>query len=72
MAHHIERCAALYMHLICTALYVCMRFIIVKKSSVMWFRVSRCSTGLSYPSMYIYQWCRVNCDQETKVFGVYI
>ena len=31
MAHYIERCAALYMHLICTAVCVCMRFITIKK-----------------------------------------
>ena len=29
MAHHIERCAALCMHLICT-IFMCMRFITVK------------------------------------------
>ena len=30
MAHYIERCAALYMHLICTGACICMRFITVK------------------------------------------
>ena len=30
---YIERCAALYVHMICTAVCVCMRFIIVKKLS---------------------------------------
>ena len=34
MAHYIERCAALYMHLICTAVCVCMRFITVKNAAV--------------------------------------
>ena len=34
MAHYIERCAALYMHLICTAVCICMRFITVKKKQV--------------------------------------
>ena len=27
LAHYIERCAALYMHLICTAVHTCMRLL---------------------------------------------
>ena len=30
VADYIERCAALYMHLICTTVCICMRFITVK------------------------------------------
>ena len=48
---HIERCAALYMHLICTAVCICMRFIIVKKSTLVnaitpsYYSMKKCQFG---------------------------
>ena len=32
MAYYIERCAAMYMHLICTAVCICMRFITIQNA----------------------------------------
>ena len=48
MVHYIERCAALYMHLICTAVCICMRFITVKNMLKMKYRMVEGRVALPY------------------------